>query len=73
MTFREYMKQVKDDVLLKAFEEYQELCNNGVLPDGVAREIWQKCNEICETSFPLGYVEKEVYFELAMRYYNSKN
>lgn len=72
MTFREYLQQVSDKDLIKAFEEYQQLASSGVLPDGVSREFWRMCEEIYGAEFTLNFIEKEVYYEMARRYYELK-
>ena len=73
MTFREYMQTVDDTTLLKAFEEFQESMNTGVLPNGEARKLWKKYEEIYNTKFSYSNIEKEVYYEMAMRYYGIRN
>lgn len=69
MTFREYMQNVDDTILLKAFEEFQECMDTGVLPSGEARKLWKKYEEIYNTKFSYKDIEKEIYYEMAMRYY----
>lgn len=72
MTFREYLQQVSDKDLIKAFEEYQELASTGVLHGGVSREFLRKCEEIYGAEFTLNFIEKEVYYEMGRRYYELK-
>ena len=73
MTFREYMQTVDDATLLKALEEFQESMDTGVLPNGEARKLWKKYEEIYNTKFSYSNIEKEVYYEMAMRYYVIQN
>lgn len=70
MIFREYMQQVNDDVLLKAFEELQELQQSGVLSEGEVKKFRRKYKELYSCAdASISIIENEVYFEMAMRYY----
>lgn len=73
MTFREYMQGIEDKTLLKAFEEFQDCMDTGVLEDGEARKLWKKYEEIYSTKILLKDIEKEIYYEMAMRYYEIRN
>jgi len=72
MTFREYMQKINDSRLFKAFEELQECADTGILADGETRQLKRKCEEIYDTHFTLKDIEKEIYYEMAMRYYGMK-
>lgn len=73
MTFRKYMQNVEDSRLLKAFEELQECSDTGILTDGETRQLQRKYEEIYDARFPIKDIEREIYYEMAMRYYEIKN
>ncbi len=73
MTFREYMQKIEDSRLLKAFEELQECTDTGILSDGEVRLFKRKYEKIYDAHFSLKDIEKEIYYEMAMRYYEMKN
>lgn len=69
MTFRDYMQRVDDKVLMKSFDELQESRNTGVLTAGVTRELLNKYNAIFGFKASLKDIEREVFYEMATRYY----
>lgn len=67
------MQKIEDSKLLEAFEELQECMDTGILVDGETRQLKRKYEEIYDTHFSLKDIEKEIYYEMAMRYYGIKN
>lgn len=47
--------------------------DTGVLPSGEARKLWKKYEEIYNTKFSYKDIEREIYYEMAMRYYGLKS
>lgn len=75
MNFRKYMQEISGEDLLKAFEELQDLRDTGILCDGIVRKIQKDCREMieCHIGFPfIDDIKNEVYYEMAMRYYELK-
>lgn len=72
MKFTEYLQGIDDTVLLKAYEEFQECINTGVLSSGEARKIWRNLEENYNIKLSLKEFERVLYYEMATRYYNNK-
>lgn len=72
--YKEFIEKKSEEDLLKAFEEYHEYLNNYEYPNGVASRLLDEFNDIYKTGITLEELMLNgVYYELAVRYYNSKN
>ncbi|EHE99984.1 hypothetical protein HMPREF9469_00899 [ [[Clostridium] citroniae WAL-17108] len=73
MDYIKYIRNLSDEYLLKAFSECRVYHITKILPeDGHVKEICRKYNEIYKKDVSLELLINDIYFELALRYYNSK-
>jgi len=71
MKFREYTKGLLDADLIQVYKECQELQATGVLGTGKVRELARLYKEIYHLNeINLSIIEKEIYFEMARRYFD---
>nr|WP_024835462.1 hypothetical protein [Clostridium sp. 12(A)] len=72
--FREYMQKLSDQQLIDAFGELQDSQSLGILkPGGEVRRLMGVYKDFYSTTEPsISTVEKEIYYEMAMRYYVGK-
>lgn len=72
--FKEYMQNLPNEQLLVAFEELQETKSTGVLDGDVARGLIGVYKDYYPTAdASISIIEKEVYYEMAMRFYAKTN
>lgn len=72
--FRGYMQKLSNEQLMIAFEELQDLQDTGILQNGVVRGligIYKDYYSAADASISI--IEKEVYYEMAMRFYTKTN
>jgi hypothetical protein len=66
---QEFIHELMNEQLYNAFEEIEELNKNGILPDGIIRDVTKRINQVYNNSFDIDYVCKEVVYEIAKRWY----
>lgn len=64
------LSEISNDKLLRAFEELQVLKSTGVLTNGKIKEVWNECKNLYQVNFSLDFIQKEIYYEMAKRYYD---
>ncbi|CAI8945968.1 Pseudouridine synthase [Brevibacillus sp. IT-7CA2] len=70
-TLESIVSQLTNDELRKAFDELIEFKNTGVLVrDGIVRAVHADFEEFNDTSFPIGSVDKFIFFEISKRAYS---
>ena len=72
--FREYMQKIPNEQLMNAYEELQDMKSTGVLQGDTVRGfigVYRDYYHTAEASISI--VEKEIYYEMAMRYYAKTN
>jgi hypothetical protein len=72
--FKKYMQNLSNERLMKAFEELQDMISTGVLEGDVTRGLIGVYKDYYPTAdASISIIEKEVYYEMAMRYYAKTN
>lgn len=70
--FKKYMQNLSNERLMKAFEELQDMISTGVIEGDVARGLIGVYKDYYPTAdASISVIEKEVYYEMAMRFYKS--
>jgi hypothetical protein len=70
-TLESIIAQLTNDELRKAFNEFIEFNNTGVLVrDGIVRAVHADFEEFNNIVFPIGSVDKFIFFEISKRAYS---